>query len=153
MTNDTAMEKVHFNLGPGEWHSYETESVWASDLGGGVFRLENTPFFAKGANFEDSFTTELIGAQRLAKQAITRSGRSTYRISLIQNEHQVSRFEDYWSPMEKLGCRYEHGDFGFQLFAVDVPASTDVKAAYALLERGEQNGIWDFEEGHCAHGN
>ena len=38
-----------------------------------------------------------------------------------------------------------------RLLAIDVPPETDVHAAYALLEKGETDGFWDFEEGHCGH--
>ena len=37
------------------------------------------------------------------------------------------------------------------LLAVDVPPDTDINVVYTLLDKGEKDGIWSFEEGHCGH--
>ena len=37
------------------------------------------------------------------------------------------------------------------LYAVDVPESEDIYAAYEVLKKGEREGIWLFEEGHVGH--
>jgi hypothetical protein len=58
-------------------------------------------------------------------------------------------FQRAWRPLQNLGCTYEVGDR--RLFAVDVPQDADIHHVYALLETGEADGIWDFEEGHCGH--
>ena len=42
---------------------------------------------------------------------------------------------------------YEEGD----ALAVDVPPKADIYEVYSLLEAGEQNGVWEFDEGHCGH--
>ena len=46
---------------------------------------------------------------------------------------------------------YESAEMNTLLLAVDVPPGVDVYAAYTLLEKGEADGIWYFEEGHCGH--
>jgi hypothetical protein len=35
------------------------------------------------------------------------------------------------------------------LVAIDVPRQADVYAVYDVLGRGEKDGQWEFEEGHC----
>ena len=143
------MEKVVFDLGTNAWHGFKTESVWATRLHDEVYRIENTPFFAKGVSFQDSVMTKLDGNQRFFADLVSSSGRSTYRILMLENEHNSAVFGDYWKPLERLGCSYEQGVFGYQLFAVDVPPSTNIEAVYSFLEHGERDGTWTFEEGHC----
>jgi hypothetical protein len=75
-------------------------------------------------------------------------GHSTYRI-FVEEEADEARFNEHWQPLEALGCTFERGDEKF--LAVDVPKDADIYAAYELLERGEVEGVWAFEEGHCGH--
>jgi len=51
--------------------------------------------------------------------------------------------------MERLGCTYENANS--RLLSIDVPPSVDIYKAYSLLELGEKEGVWDFEEAHCGH--
>ena len=78
------------------------------------------------------------------------SGHSTYRI-MIDGDTKPDLLEEYWASMQKLGCSYESAEMNVQLLAVDVPPSVDIYAAYALMEKGETDGVWSFEEGHCGH--
>ena len=76
------------------------------------------------------------------------SGRSTYRI-ILERDVDAGRFRDYWTPLERLGCSYEHASGRY--YAIDVPEDSDIHAVYALLEKGVADNVWDFEEGHCGH--
>jgi Domain of unknown function (DUF4265) len=51
--------------------------------------------------------------------------------------------------LEKDGCTFEGARE--KLLAVDVPPRADIYGVYALLQRGEDAGAWEFEEGHCGH--
>ncbi|MFL4471629.1 DUF4265 domain-containing protein [Tateyamaria armeniaca] len=148
---DNEMQKVIFDLGSKTWHGFSTESVWATNLGSGVYQLENSPFFAKGISFGDTVKTSLIEGRIKVVGFGLKSGHSTYRILVLQKKHKPVLFAKCWEPLERLGCSYEHGDFGYQLYAVDVPENVDIQMAYAFLEHGEQQGAWDFEEGHGSH--
>lgn len=144
------MEKILFELDPDTWHGHETESIWATPLGGGLYQVENTPFFVPGVSYGDIVEVTQRAGTNLASRTQTPSGHSTYRI--IPNEAQsAAQFEHYWQPLGDAGCSYEHGDFGYDLYAVDVPKEVDVKTVFAHLEYGESIGVWEFEEGHCGH--
>ncbi|SCZ58427.1 protein of unknown function [Epibacterium ulvae] len=112
--------------------------------------MENSLFFAKGVSFEDIVETQLIDGRNTFVKTITRSGHSTYRIVTVANCIPEA-FERFWRPLQNAGCLFESGDFGFVLYSVDVPANADISLVYALLEEGERNGIWDFEEAHFGH--
>ena len=64
-------------------------------------------------------------------------------------ETTEEKFARDWEPLEKLGCTYERANR--RLVAIDVPPRSDVYAVYAVLEDGEKDGLWEFEEGHCGH--
>lgn len=138
-------------MNPADWHGYETESVWAELVEGNRYRLRNIPFFVKGVSFEDIvFIREKEGDLFFESTSIA-SGHSTYRI-ILEKTIFDSDFSSYWLPLEELGCSYESSDRNkTYLLAVDVPPGADIHKVYGLLDEGEKEGIWEFEEGHCGH--
>jgi hypothetical protein len=59
----------------------------------------------------------------------------------------------WWGKLQDLGCTYENGGdhYGKTLFSVDVPPATDIDAVHRILQDGDKEKIWDFEEGHVGH--
>jgi hypothetical protein len=51
--------------------------------------------------------------------------------------------------LQAAGCSFE-GVEG-RLLAVDVPPRANIHHVYHLLQHGEDDGVWEFEEGHCGH--
>lgn len=58
-------------------------------------------------------------------------------------------FEKAWDKLQSLGCTYERATD--RLIAIDVPPETDIYEAYAVLELGENDKVWGFEEAQCGH--
>ena len=150
--------KIFFELGDDTWHHIPTESVWAETTSedSSAFIIRNTPFLIKGISFLDTVRAhpdkEMDDTLRF-NSVIERSGHSTYRIII---EHECRKFKSYWKKLEKLGYTYESSTYNTSegektLYAIDVPASSNVYKADSVLERGEKNRIWIFEEGHCGH--
>lgn len=138
--------RIVFELEPDAWHGNATERLWADRVGPDRYRLRNTPFFAFGVSHGDVVLGEERDGQVFFKATTIRSGHSSYRIRL-RNEDDRSAFLRYWEPIARMGCTYEGGP----VMAIDVPAPTDIHSIYRLLEAGEAAGVWDFEEGHCGH--
>jgi hypothetical protein len=138
--------RVLFRLEPDSWHGSVTERLWAESVGHGRYRLRNTPFFAFGISNGDVVFGKEDDGQIVFSGISIRGGHSSYRIKLPSTIDR-NEFLRFWGPIEALGCTYEEGD----VVAVDVPPSADIYAVYRLLEDGASAGIWDFEEGHCAH--
>ena len=60
----------------------------------------------------------------------------------------MGSFLDRWRELEFLGCSYEgSGVSERRLYSIDMPPSVPVHEAYSLLEKGEEDGVWNFEEG------
>lgn len=129
--------------------------MWAAPVAGSEsgleFRLENSPFFAKGVSNQDIVRGKAIvpDAHYKFDGIVNRSGRSTYRI--IGNPDDAP-FKSFWARLAAMGCTYERGMVRDRwLYAVDVPQSADIDSVYAVLEEGEKEGAWVFEEGHVGH--
>ena len=145
---EEGLVKLTFPLDPQEWHGSATETLWAEPLAAGEYRLRNTPFYAHGISAEDVvFAREEDG--RLWFAGVARhGGRSTYRL-IPSAGVAPAHLGEHWDPLQRLGCSYEEGPG--RLLAVDVPPEADIQAVYELLELGEQEQLWEFEEGHCGH--
>jgi len=139
--------KIVFNL-PSDGDSFETESLWAEPLPGGLYRLRNVPFFVRGFSECGIIQAVESDGQLKVTGVAERGGHSTYRIFLPKNTTE-EQFAQRWIALSHLGCTYERATS--RLIAVDVPPKSDVYAVYSVLEQGEHNGLWEFEEGHCGH--
>jgi hypothetical protein len=144
------LRKVRVNFEPDVWHGRASETLWAEGIGDGKYRIRNTPFFAKGIGFLDVIKTKEDDEGLIYVSTVLFSGHSTYRLSLLQ-PNNPSQFENCWKALQALGCTYESGAPEVNLLAVDVPPSADIHAVYGVLESGESDQVWEFEEGHCAH--
>jgi len=142
--------KVRLPLKPGEWKGLEAENVWAEVVRPGEYRVVNVPFFFYGLSAEDIVSAEMLDGVLKFTGIVSRGSHSTYRLLLLGGGTiQTPNFAGYWKPIEELGCTYELATSKW--LAVDVPSQADIYRVYALLEDGERNGVWSFDEGHCGH--
>ena len=127
---------------------YETESIWAKAAGNDLFVLDNVPFFAFGVSCGDKVAARIIDDRLRFSGVVEPSGHSTYRVYLNGGVSQAAS-ADFARELQDLGC---HREIGTQKFwAFDLPPKTDIFKVYAVLERGQAEGIWTFEEGHVGH--
>ncbi len=143
--------KVLFELPPADWYSAATETLWATPLGNGQFRLENSPFYARGYSFKDIVFAEFDQERNapIVRDVISRSGHSTYALWVANGIGSNGNFAVHWEPIGSLGCTFEGRDGN--LLAVDVPYNTDIHEAYRLMQNGEDAGVWHFQEQHVGH--
>jgi len=137
---------VSFPVGEGDERI--VERMHAIPQGDGSYLLDNSPFYAFGISFEDLFSAVPQEGELVFSKVISRGGHSTYRIKLsVGRDHAF--FLKHWSGLEKLGCTYEGSSASLgRLYSIDIPPGVDVFEVYRLLEQGEQNNIWNFEEAH-----
>ena len=139
--------KIRFDLDPENQQGYETEHLWAESVGSEEFRILNSPFFVFGISLDDIVRAEKVGDSYVFRDVVRRSGHSTYRIFLQGNRTIADKeFTERWHEIAAQGCTFENANGS--LVTVDCPPRTDVSAVYNLLKRGEDEGIWAFEEGH-----
>lgn len=133
---------------PPDWHGHSAEWVWATDLGTGIYRIQNIPFYARGLSWLDEVTADSTPTGTWLTAVSRKSGHSTYRV-FLNVEIESSAYDNQWRPLKRAGCRYERATD--HLVAIDVPSNTDIAVAYAALEDGLRSGVWDFEEADMAH--
>lgn len=161
MVDDAAdnLMKIRFELDPKDWHLCPAENMWAERVSEGPPQviLRNIPFHVEGVSFLDTVFVRRVQAEGGAYFAFdgvaARGGHSTY---MILTSMECPKFSKYWSKLQELGCRYESGDletsYGRKmLYAVDVPPESDIEAVRALLNQGEVDGVWIFQEGNVEH--
>jgi len=139
--------KVTFDL-PEKEGALATESLWAEPIGDNLYRLRNVPFYLRGFSEQDTVRAEEHEGRLAVTDIVERGGHSTYRIFLPEQTTE-EQFAKDWASLRELGCTYERATR--RLVGVDVPPHADVYAAYNVLEKGERDGLWEFEEGHCGH--
>ncbi len=142
------MVEVTFELPRRDWHHMLTESLWAEQVGPDLFVLRNSPFYVEGVSFLDTVRAERRGPEWFFVEVHAASGHSTYR--LFRTDRSV---REPWSktlaPLKRLGCAIEGADERWAV--VDVPAAADIHAVLTALQRGDEEGRWQFAESHCGH--
>ncbi len=51
--NSATLVKIHFTLDATDWHGQGGESLWGKPVGGPLYELQNSPFFATGVSYLD----------------------------------------------------------------------------------------------------
>lgn len=140
--------KIHFYR---DEQADSTESMWAVKKDQNCYELRNSPFFVFGVSFMDLVKCKICDEQLWFDGIISHSGNSTYRI-ILQETHQIRSFSEAWRELKQFGCTFESmvGD-GSILYTTNVPSNADIHQVYKILEKGESQGIWEFQEGHCGH--
>lgn len=149
MTKDnraTAAHTVKVLFQPNDGHYTSPESLWAEKLGEDLYRVKNSPWYIYGIGFEDVVRAR-PGASGMIEfgEVVERSGSSTFRI-LLREGVDEARFQRFWQPLQAIGCTYEHAKG--RLYAIDAPPGVDLDAVAALLARGEEDAVWDWETGY-----
>jgi Domain of unknown function (DUF4265) len=143
--------KVRFTLAPEDRaYGVDAESLWAEIVSDGRYRIDNIPFYVYDVSLGDTVGGDLVDDRIACPEVLERGGHSTYRV-LVKHDagFESKSFTDFWRELERLGCSYEVAKRCW--IAIDVPPATDVFAVYRILETGENDGAWSFEEGHCGH--
>lgn len=151
------MVKINFQLEEGGWHGGGHEGIWAtpiakSDEGMMIFRLENSPFFARGIAYRDLIEAE-IGNDAVLEfvRVFKRGGHSTYMILAPKGAIEVKK---YLEKLNALNCTYESTNFEHEgdvsmLYSFDVPPNANIRRAFAIMSEAEQAGVWIFQEGYA----
>lgn len=145
------LAKITYRFPLDAWHGYATETLWAQQAGEATYRLRSVPFYARGLSYDDIVVAQPEGDALVFSHVSLHGGHSTYRTFLADGvDVDSSAFREYWAPLAKLGCTFEQATN--RLLAIDVSPNADIHLVYDLLQRGEDDGRWHFEEGHCGHG-
>lgn len=130
MTSSTnEMTKIKF-CGPEGKYS---ETLWATPMGGDLYRLDNSPFFAYGVSWQD-----VVEAKKREDDpfpnfygCVTKSGNRTVRIVFEGPRLSDPATQSVLAQLVSMGCSYE----GMQprLASVNVPPEVDLDQVAKFL--------------------
>jgi hypothetical protein len=141
--------KVHFRMDVDEegWPPASVESLWAVDLGDGSVRLDNTPWFVRGVASGDIIRVESDEeGVRWAGETVRASEHCTIRLIVLKDGGSAAARQTVLKAFHRLGTTGE-GIEQFRMVALDVPPDADLPRIRKLLEHGEGEGWWHWEEG------
>jgi hypothetical protein len=123
-----------------------SESMWAEDIGGGTFRIDNIPFFATDLSLDDLVRAQRVGEDLTLTDTVSRSGHSTIRMVFFDRQ-QVAIVR---AALHALGCKTELSHLP-SLVAIDVPPDVAIQEVRDHLDDLSSKGVLDYEEAAMRH--
>ena len=117
----------------------DSEGLWASPMGEGRYRIENTPWFAQTLGTYDVVEAVEYEGNRWVMRKARWSGHLTVRVAHSDPAAVLDAFAD-------LGVRGESAAPAYQIVALDIPPDADLRAIVGRLRAGKSDGTWDYEE-------
>lgn len=117
--------KLQFDVEGGD-----VETLWAEPLGGRLYRLDNSPFYAYGVSWRDVVEAdpEVDDGLPVFRRVVEKSGHRTVRV-LVERPDELDRLR---SGITELGCTFE-GAWS-RLISVDVPPEVELESVRRFLE-------------------
>lgn len=147
-SSDVVRDKVAFRLTrddegypPADW-----EHLWVQVLGENEYLIDNSPFFVPGISVGDVVAAEREAGLLVYDRLLRRSAHSTIRVILFD----PALTDQVRLRLGDLGCATELSHIP-GLMAVDVPPDVPVKEIRAFLNKGEEEGSWQYEESALRH--
>ncbi|MFI8791988.1 DUF4265 domain-containing protein [Streptomyces sp. NPDC055105] len=122
---------------------FAEEVLWARKVSDTVGELVNAPFFVYGVSSGDivSFLVSGDGAEIVFDELLSVRGHSTLRVVLLDDSKEAALV----LRLRELGCAVETGRVA-SLLAVDVPPGVAYPTIREILETGEAQELWEYEE-------
>jgi hypothetical protein len=150
-------ELVHvvfpLDVGGDGWPPVVAERVWAYDLGGGRFRIDNPPWFVRNLAVGDIVEAQAPATDQhpVFTSLITPSSHLTIRIICFRSGPLQGSLQAVLDRFVPLGV-YAEGVAQYGMVALDIPPQADKRQVYAELMRGSADGSWEWEEGRIDDG-
>lgn len=140
--------KIHFRLEQDEdgYPPVAVESVWAKEQPDGSYVIDNAPWFTREATLGDVVEAEEEDGALYYSATRSESGSSLLRVVFLTDEEPTSVRE----ALLELGCSSELAG-AWPLLAIDVPADAELDAVRAMLDEGEEQERWEYEEAILRH--
>ena len=132
--------KIWFTLACEEGYPpVSTESLWASDAGDGLWRIDNIPFFTDAATLGDVVSVRKEDGQLWFQEWDEESDNSLLWVIIMSGSSQAVIAE-----LMQAGCEVEKCDENF--FAVNVPPTVKLKSVQSILRKREKRGELEYSE-------
>ena len=143
--------KVLFRV-PYEDGSVEIETLWAHDLGGDRYRLDNSPFYAYGVSWQDIVHAPFDPQEGFPtfQSVLEKSGNRTIRIVFDDSSVEIGESKSVLDGVSALGCDYEGATKTY--LSINIPPAVDLDVVVDFLMR--ESATWEhadptYEEFHA----
>lgn len=144
---DESLAKIIFAL-PSDAPS-TTESLWAKPLGGGLFEIDNTPWYARGYALGDIVRCEEQSSELpQVIELVTPSGNLTVRIFVPAGPERELRKQRVTDALRRYGCMFEGMGVDKGLIAVTIPRDVDHDLILRHLDELESSKKAYWEAGN-----
>jgi hypothetical protein len=128
-------------------NEFETESLWCIK-DGNDYIIDNIPFIAKRISLGDKIKVEYDADEKAFyfDDFVSVSGNTTVRL-YFKDETLI---ENVRRELIGLGCEAEIF-LARKILSVNVPYNVNYKPIKEYLDKGEQQGKWQYEESCLAH--
>ncbi len=135
--------KVLFRV-PGTDGSANVETLWAYDLGGDRYKLDNSPFYAYGVSAEDTVFAPHDDAEGfpMFRSVVAKSGNRTVRVAFDPPVVVGNESDSVLQGLVALGCDFEGANPRYVV--VSVPPSVDLRAVVRYLVECE--ATWEHAD-------
>lgn len=123
-----------------------SETLWARELDGNLFQIDNIPFFVIGVSYEDVVTASYIDNQLCFDEVVHASGHSTVRV-VVYDESQMQPLRQ---SLQNYGCSDELSHLP-NLVSIDIPPEIELSQIIDFLIEGEEQEVWSYEEANICH--
>jgi hypothetical protein len=132
MADETGdMVKIAFEVGD-EDTGLEVETLWATPLGGDLYRLENSPWFAYGVSFLDIVRAKAQDEGLLEfEEVVEKSGNRTIRIVLDPPAEEADGSAAILNRLLALGASFEGANTRYM--ALNIEPEADFHQICVLL--------------------
>lgn len=127
----------------------QEETLWAERLGEQLYRLDNTPWYAKGCALDDIIKCEERPGQLPVFVKVVRpSGNRTVRVFVPDTVERSATKAELFAFLEQADCFFEEYGSAKGLIAVTIPAAVDSESVLARL-----NDLEDAKRAYWESGN
>ena len=132
-----------------------SKSMWAVPLGHSRFQLDNIPFFVCGVSCIDTVSAQRETSGLLKYyQLLESGGHSTLRVIFHNSATDLrplrDRVNELRNRLRELGCPSEQSHIP-GLISIDIPREVDITEARTILDAGERQQLWGYEQANLAH--
>ncbi|NHA69127.1 DUF4265 domain-containing protein [Phycicoccus flavus] len=151
MTDETSEPQAHviveLDVVDG-WPPVASERVWAHDLGGDRYVVDNPPWFVRDLAVGDVVRAVAPGTDRhpVFVELLERSDHCTIRLVVFRAGPLGGDLARAIEPFRRLGV-YAEGAGRYGMLALDVEPDAPLTDLVAVLRAGVDDGSWEYEEG------
>jgi hypothetical protein len=146
--------KISYPVERDSWDGASSEGIWVKLVKAlpphrAIVEVHNIPSSTRSLSFGDKISVVYHEGRVRFDAIVERGGHSTYHVFVEKKNPDASRMLD---TMKAMGCGWEGGPhLGGKSYTVDIPPEVDIDDVHDILDKGQRDGHWFFQQGYVGH--